>query len=366
MRLVDHKPHPRLTIRFLLLFVLIFLPVLLACGVFNTAVNPVLTFTPTVTSSPTITPTQTFTPIPTFTPTPTEVPAVCGGPRSMLILLIGSDARTNTYNAGLADAIRLVRVDFVEPGIQMLTFPRDLYVEIPGIQDHSNITHGKLNQAYLYGNPGYGFFDGEDLGPGLLSLTLAHNFETHADHYFAVNLQTFIRAIDRLGGIDVRLPYIVDGRVTGSRDPDRYFPAGNQHLDGYRTMLLARMRPQGDIRRTEVQNLILQAMAEKLLTPSAIPNLLSLASDFRGSIQTNLGPEEVGHLVCLATLLNTEKVEFAAFPENLFKNDRVRDPVLGSTAILRADFEVLRKYVQKFERGDWFKETQDAEGGSNP
>lgn len=366
MPFVDHKPRPRFMMRSLSLFVILFLPVFLACGVFNTVVSPAPTLTPTVTSPPTITPTQTFTPIPTFTPTPTELPTVCGGPRSMLILLIGSDARTNTYSAGLADAIRLVRVDFVEPGVQLLTFPRDLYVEIPGIQDHSNITHGKLNQAYLYGNPGYGFFDDEDLGPGLLSFTLAHNFGTHADHYLALNLQTFIRAIDKLGGIDVSLPYIVDGRVTGSRDPNRYFPAGNQHLDGYRTMLLARMRPQGDIRRTQIQNLILHAVADKLLEPSSIANLLGLASDFRGSIQTDLGPEEIGRLVCLASMLDAEKIEFASFPENLFKNDRVRDPVLGSTAILRADFEVLKSYVEKFERGDWFKETQDAEGGSNP
>lgn len=354
----DLRPRSHITIRFLFICVLLSLPVILACGVINTAVNPVPTLTPTVTSTPTVTPTTTFTPIPTFTPTPTEIPAVCGGPRSMLILLIGSDARTNTYNVGLADAIRLVRVDFVEPRVQLLTFPRDLYVEIPGIEDHRNITHGKLNQAYLYGNPGYGFFDGEGQGPGLLALTLEHNFEAHADHYLAVNLQTFSRAIDTLGGIDIRLPNIVDGRVAGSRDPNRYFPEGNQHLNGYRTMLLARMRPQGDIRRTEIQNLILQALAEKLLTPSAISNLPALASDFRGSIQTDLGPEEIGQLVCLAAMLNSERIEFASFPENLFRNDRVRDPVLGSTAILRTDFEIIKNYVQMFERGDWFGELQ--------
>lgn len=364
MPLFDRTPRRHLTSRLSFLVAVLLLPALLACGAFTSVVSP--SPTPAATGTPTITPTQTFTPIPTFTPTPTEIPAVCGGPRSMLILLIGNDARTNTYNVGLADAIRLVRVDFVEPGIQVLTFPRDLYVEIPGIEDHANITHGKLNQAYLYGNPGYKFFDGEGQGPGLLALTLEHNFEAHTDHYLAVNLRTFSRAIDALGGIDVNLPYIVDGRVAGSRDPDRYFPAGKQHLDGYRTMLLARMRPQGDIRRTEVQNLILNAVAEKLLAPSAVPNLLGLASDFRGSIQTDIGAEEISHLVCLASMLNAETIEFASFPENLFKADRVRDPVLGNTSILRADFEVLKNYVKKFERGDWFEETPNAEGGSNP
>ena len=63
----------------------------------------------------------------------------------MYILVVGSDARSNSYQVGLADAIRVLRVDFVNPGVMGLAFPRDLYVEIPGIQDHYNITHGKLH-----------------------------------------------------------------------------------------------------------------------------------------------------------------------------------------------------------------------------
>ena len=88
----------------------------------------------------------------------------------MIILAAGSDQRVDSYLYGLADVIRLVRVDFVTPRVTIMSFPRDLYVEIPGISDHYGITHGKINQAYLYGNPGYGYYDGSDFGPGLLAL----------------------------------------------------------------------------------------------------------------------------------------------------------------------------------------------------
>ena len=81
-----------------------------------------------------------------------------------------------------------------------------------------------------------------------------------------MNIQTFVRIIDDLGGIDIDLPYEIDGRVKHSKDRNRYFPPGKQHLDGYRTMLLARMRPGGDFERLEIQNLILQAVAEELLS----------------------------------------------------------------------------------------------------
>jgi anionic cell wall polymer biosynthesis LytR-Cps2A-Psr (LCP) family protein len=83
----------------------------------------------------------------------------------MNILAIGSDARGNHYLYGLADIIRLVRVDFVNARVTVLEVPRDLWVEIPEISDHYGITQGKLNQAYLYGNKGLAYYDGPGEGP---------------------------------------------------------------------------------------------------------------------------------------------------------------------------------------------------------
>jgi LCP family protein required for cell wall assembly len=235
----------------------------------------------------------------------------------------------------------------------VLTFPRDLYVEVPEIEDHNDITHAKLNQAFLYGNPGYNYYDGPGQGSGLLALTLEHNFGASVDHYLAVNLQTFVRIVDALGGIDIALPYVVDGRVRGSRDTSRYFPAGEQHLDGYRTMLLARMRPQGDLPRTQVQNLILEALANKLVSPQAVFKFPELFRSFQDSVQTDLGVTEIGQLLCLRRQMDVQQIDFLSFPDNLFKSDRVRDPVLGNTSILAADFDVLMEYVQRFKDGLW-------------
>ena len=271
----------------------------------------------------------------------------------MFILLVGSDARRDTYSIGLADSIRIVRVDFVDATIRVLAFPRDMYVEITGIENDDGIMHGKLNQAYLYGNPGYDYYEGPGQGPGLLALTLEHNFGVHVDHYVAVNLQTSVKIIDTLGGIDIDLPYEVDGRVKGSRDRNRVFAAGKQHLDGYRTMLLARLRPQGDFRRADVQSLILEAVAEKALSRDLILKLPELIQDLSESVQTDLGPVEITQLLCLRTRFDPQEIEFLSFPERLFTSERVRDPVLGNTSILDADFEILKGYVQRFNDGSW-------------
>ena len=337
----------------LLVCISLLLPLLFGCGASNQLNSRV--FTPASIASVTSTETFTQTPTPTLTLTPTEIPALCGGPRVMFILLVGSDARQDSYSIGLADSMRLVRVDFVDASIQVLAFPRDLYVEIPEIEDHDGITHGKLNQAFLYGNPGYKYYDGPGQGPGLLALTLEHNFGAHVDHYVAVNLQTFVRIIDTLGGIDINLPYVIDGRVKGSRDPNRYFAAGEQHLNGYRTMLLARLRPGGDLQRLEIQNIIMRALADKLLSPTAVLKFLQLIRSFEGSIQTDLRPQEISRLLCLRSKVDTENIDFLSIPDTLFKNERVRDPVLGNTSILDADFEVLADYVKRFSDGLWLE-----------
>jgi LCP family protein required for cell wall assembly len=249
--------------------------------------------------------------------------------------------------------MRIVRVDFVYPSVSYLVFQRDLYVEIPGISSHGGITHGKLNQAYLYGNPAMGYFDGLGQGPGLLAATLQHNFEARIDHHVAVNLQSFERIVDHLGGLDIDLPYTIDGRVTRSLDPARYFPAGQQHLDGYRTMLLARLRPNGDLERSRAQDLILQAFAAKLLQPATLARLPALAEAFHGSVQSDLGAPEITALLCLAAMLEPSDLRPLSFPDELLFGARTQDPVLGNTFIWEADFDLLRLYVRHFNEGTW-------------
>ena len=48
---------------------------------------------------------------------------LCGGPAVMTLLVIGSDERGNDYLYGLADSIRIVRIDFTVPGVMVLDIP---------------------------------------------------------------------------------------------------------------------------------------------------------------------------------------------------------------------------------------------------
>ena len=279
----------------------------------------------------------------------------CDGLSPMFILAIGSDQRGDSYLYGLADVIRLIRVDFVNPKVTVLEFPRDLWVEIPDIEDNLNgQDHEKLNQAYLYGNPGMGYSDDPAGGPGLLSRTLALNFGTQIDHYAAVNMRTFEKVVNAVDGIDITLPFTVDGRTTDDRASRLLFPAGAHHLNGEQALTLARIRIDGVFSRADNQDRVLCALRDKLTSPDIVTKIPNLIQSFQGAIQTSLSPEEISQLACLGTQLAPENIIFTSFPQQLFEQDRIYDPVFKKNVFTwKVDYNILREYIQRFNNGNW-------------
>lgn len=297
------------------------------------------------------------TPAPTLV-TVTDTPNViarCGGPLVMHLLAVGSDQRSDSYLYGLGDVIRLVRVDFVTPRVTVLEFPRDLWVEIPDIADDINgQDHEKLNQAYLYGNKGFGYTDDPAEGPGLMARTLALNFGVQLDHYVGVNMRTFVKVVDAVGGIDVDLEKTIDGRTATDTARRLLFLKGRHHLNGDQALTLARIRIDGVFSRADNQDLVLCALREKLTRPNVITQIPELIAAFRDNIQTDLSPQQISQLACLGPQIPPGNIVFASFPEELFKQARIYDPVFGKNVFIwDVDFNVLRDYVARFQAGLW-------------
>jgi LCP family protein required for cell wall assembly len=290
-------------------------------------------------------------PVPTFTPQLGR----CGAPAVMNILAIGADTRGDNYNYGLADVIRLVRVDFVNPKVTVLEIPRDLWVKIPDIADNLNgQDHEKLNQAYLYGNPGFGYTDDPARGPGLLARTLTLNFGARIDHYAAVNMRTFEKIVNAVGGIDVTLPETVDGRTPTDTNKRLLFPEGTHHLDGTRSLTLARIRIEGSFARADNQNRVLCALRDKLTSPSVVPKIPELIRSFQDAILTDLSPEQLGQLACIGTQIPSGNIVFTSFPSEHFKLTRQYDPVFKNTvSVWDVDFDIIRSYISLFHNGAW-------------
>jgi LCP family protein required for cell wall assembly len=273
----------------------------------------------------------------------------------MHILAVGSDQRSDSYLYGLGDVIRLVRVDFATPKVTVLEFPRDLWVEIPDIADNlRGQTHEKLNQAYLYGNRGFGYTDDPAEGPGLLARTLALNFGVRLDHYVGVNMRTFVKVVDAVGGIDVHLDEAVDGRTADDMASRLLFVQGEHHLSGERALTLARTRIDGVFARAENQDLVVCALREKLTRPNVVTQIPELIAAFQDNLQTDLSPQEIAQLACLGTQLPAGNIAFASFPQEYFEPSRTYDPVFEKEVFVwNVDYNVLRDYVARFQAGLW-------------
>jgi LCP family protein required for cell wall assembly len=294
-------------------------------------------------------------PTPTIQPTSTPAP-LCGGPPVMLVLGVGVDTEDDTYRYGLGDAIRIARIDFVTPKVTVLSLPRDLWVEIPDISEHYGITHGKLNQSYFYGSPGMGYYTGPGAGPGLMARTLDLNFGLRVDHYGAVNMSTFSRIVDAVGGIDVYLPTDVDGSPIDERTADMgYFDSGMNHFNGDAALRFSRIRKRyNDFTRMDHQNMVLCALKKKLLTPSVLPRIPKIIAAFQNSVITDLSLEQMSQMACLLPFLKRENLILTGLPQEIMSPSRVMSPEMSNTTfVMDVDFNVIRDYVSQFLAGTW-------------
>ncbi len=306
-------------------------------------------------------PTETATPIPTITPEP-----LCGGPATMTVLALGIDSRADNYLYGLADVIKVVRVDFVTPKVTVMSLPRDLWVDIPGIAEFG-VTAGKLNQSYFYGTEGMGYYDGPGGAPGLMARTLQDNFGLTVNHYGTVNMVTFTKMVDAVGGIDVYLPNDVDGRPVDDKTDDMgYFYAGINHFTGEAALRFSRIRKTDTIfNRMDRQTQVICALKDKLLQPAVIGDIPELIASFQGSVVTDLSPAQMSQLACLLPKLSDENIIFGGIPEEQLTMGRQWDDRLGNnTFVWKIDYDLIRDYITQFEAGTW--PVSDGDSGSCP
>jgi anionic cell wall polymer biosynthesis LytR-Cps2A-Psr (LCP) family protein len=183
--------------------------------------------------------------------------------------------------------------------------------------------------------------------------TLLDNFGMRVDHYVAVDLQTFVKVVDAIGGVDVFLPKDVYGTINGET-MYQYFPAGEHHLNGEQALALARNRIPTTFQRAKYQDIILRALLDKTLTPSVLPKLPQLINALKGSTLTDLSPDVISKLVCLAPKITNNNFVSVTFPEEWFKPSDIFDQYRNvNTFIYEVDFDLIRSYVANFMNGTW-------------
>lgn len=229
---------------------------------------------------------------------------VCGDQEDLLILAAGIDYRGSDYLYGLADVIRLIHVDFTVPRINVVAIPRAMVVEVP---ESIRGVDGPilLNQAYFFGTPGMGKYDGGGYGAGALAEAIYYNFNLKSDHYLVIDFMGFQNLIDTLGGVEVDLPVAIDAGSAG------YFPVGKQTLDGEEALRLARTRKNySDNIRISNQSIIMQGIFERLKSPEILLKFPELMSEFMETVLTDASLDQIPDALCLIEKIDNSDINF--------------------------------------------------------
>lgn len=244
------------------------------------------------------------TPIPTgtpFNPTPTPDAVLVRPPAQVNILLMGSDWRPN--QGFRTDVLLLVSVNPRRGSITVTSFPRDLYVAIPGIG------YERINTTQEFG----GFW--------LTQSTFMNNFNVPLDYYVMTNFYGFKQIIDSLGGITVNASARLTDECSLSWGTNGYcsiYPGPNP-MDGETALWYVRSRhSSSDFDRTRRAQEVVLAIFQKLMSLDALNRAPDLYKMFSSTVETDLPLDMILRLLPMASkaLSNPEIIEqYAIGPE---------------------------------------------------
>lgn len=223
------------------------------------------------------------------------------------IALLGIDSGED--NVGRSDCILIATLDTKHNKIKLSSIIRDSYVTIPGRTEKD-----KINHAYAFG------------GPELTLETLNSNFDLDITQFVSVNLSSFPKLIDAIGGINLDIKkdelecinkYIHElNSANGTYSPD-IIESGMQSVDGTQALAYARIRytTGGDFERSHRQRIVLETVFKKLkeIPITKYPNTLDILLPL---VDTNLSSSEILALCLDLSSLDSYNIVEERFPKD--------------------------------------------------
>ena len=188
-------------------------------------------------------------------------------PSTTDILILGIDRSIEGTVLGRSDSIIYTQVMPHSADVNLLSIPRDLWVEIPGYgADRINTAHYFAEVAET------------GSGPALAIDTFESNFDLDVDYYVRLQLEKFPAIIDALGGLDLMLEESMGG-----------LEAGEHHLNGDETLAFIRDRAgTDDFFRMEQGQEFVRTLFQNLASSKSWLRIPAAASAFFDAIDTDI------------------------------------------------------------------------------
>ncbi len=235
------------------------------------------------------------------------------------LLLIGQDRREEKTPAR-ADSIILCSFSPREKRIVITSFPRDLYISIPGHDDN------RLNAAYAFG------------GMTLLRQTMEENLCLQLDGCIEADFSRFPQIIDTLGGVSIELRQDEAEAINAATDST--LTEGISLLTGDQALAYSRIRnldSDGDLSRTARQRRLISSLLDSYRNCDLL-TVLSVVVDMLPMVNTDLSKRQILLFAAkLFPLLNAPDVTSQRLPEDgSFSYDTIR-----GMSVIMADLDSL-------------------------
>jgi polyisoprenyl-teichoic acid--peptidoglycan teichoic acid transferase len=186
-------------------------------------------------------------------------------------LVLGSDFRPQ---AGYrTDVIMLVSMNPNKGTVSVVSFPRDLYINIPGW------TMQRINTAMAHG------------GFKMLQDTFETNLGIRPEHYVMTNFGNFKSIVDSLGGADVQVEKNFSDHCDLPQAVQTYcnVTPGTVHMDGATALWYVRARySTTDFDRERRAQEVIRAIFAKAISLKGLERLPELFSQYQKSVETDL------------------------------------------------------------------------------
>jgi LCP family protein required for cell wall assembly len=255
-----------------------------------------------------------------------------------IAIVVGQDFRRwakEEERGGRADTVMLMRADPDVGTLSMLSFPRDLLVDIhcPGRTPFQ----GAINSAYaLCGLPG--------------TVETVKRLTGVPIHYLVtIDYRGFIQTVDKLGGVwmDIDRRYFNDNSGGGPTFPPIDLQPGYQKLTGRQALSFVRYRhTDSDLYRIERQRLFMRALKERLSSSFKLAAIPKITGVVRKNVKIGRGGNEA---------LDPGEIRGWAFFALQLPPGRIFQSKIGGLvgyAQLTTDPSNIRTAVEEFESPD--------------
>jgi len=199
------------------------------------------------------------------------------GKDRMIILCLGVDNNYTDqgimYTKGArTDTIFLLSVDSNAEAVNVLSIPRDTWVEITPEQGFD-----KINAAFAYG------------GIDQAKKTISRFLDTHIDHYIILKVKSTENMVNALGGIEVDVEKDMDYDDNWGH-LHVHLKKGTQLLNGAQAVGYARFRhdEESDWGRIRRQQQVMNALIKEMKKPSNVLRIEKIVKVIHESIETDL------------------------------------------------------------------------------